>query len=33
MNATKKMMDEAKTAGYSVVVVINGEYYDWTVKE
>lgn len=29
MKATIKMMNEAKEKGYSVQVIINGEYYDY----
>ena len=31
MTATTKMMKEALKYGYSVLVVINGEYYDFTL--
>ncbi len=29
MQITTKHMDDAKRLGYSVVVIVNGEYYGW----
>jgi hypothetical protein len=29
MNITPKQMDEAKRLGYSVMVIVNGEYYGY----
>jgi hypothetical protein len=33
MKATIDMMNKAKKEGYSVSVIINGEYYDWEVED
>lgn len=29
MNATPTMMNDAQRRGYQVLVIINGEHYDW----